>query len=119
MSLPRSTPDSLTRRQWLQSSAAVAGSLAAGSLIAQDAKKAAPKAPASLQEFAAQPAAGQAAIGQAVVKLGTDCNDCGGLGYLPLKNRRPYFHAEGQPLPKAADAVPHRYCPTCQAGKND
>ncbi|WP_425615600.1 hypothetical protein NA78x_005525 [Anatilimnocola sp. NA78] len=47
-----------------------------------------------------------------------DCPDCGGLGFLPLKNRRPYFHVEGQPAPKAADAVPHRFCPKCQANRN-
>jgi hypothetical protein len=48
-----------------------------------------------------------------------DCEDCGGLGFLPLKNRRPYVYVEGMPLPKAADAVSHRYCPRCQPGKND
>ena len=47
-----------------------------------------------------------------------DCPDCGGLGFLPLKNRRPYFHVEGQAAPKAADAVPHRFCPKCRADRN-
>lgn len=49
----------------------------------------------------------------------TNCEDCGGLGFLPLKNRKPYFHVEGMPSPKAADAVPHRYCPKCQPDKKD
>ncbi|WP_254513443.1 hypothetical protein [Anatilimnocola floriformis] len=48
-----------------------------------------------------------------------DCEDCGGIGFLPMQNRKPYFHIEGQPAPKAADAVPHRYCPKCQPDKKD
>jgi len=85
---------------------------AGSSLLGQEPKAQPPKRPASLQEFAGQGPAG-APAGAA------GCNDCGGLGFLPLKNRRPYFHVEGQPLPKAADAVPHRYCPTCRADGND
>ena len=48
-----------------------------------------------------------------------NCDECGGLGVLPLKNRKPYYHIEGQAPPKAADAVPHRFCPKCQPDKKD
>lgn len=47
------------------------------------------------------------------------CEECAGLGFLPLKNRKPYYHIEGQAAPKAADAVPHRFCPKCQPDKKD
>lgn len=47
------------------------------------------------------------------------CEDCAGLGFLPLKNRKPYYHIEGQVAPKAADAAPHRFCPKCQPDKKD
>jgi hypothetical protein len=48
-----------------------------------------------------------------------NCEECGGLGFLPLKNRKPYFHVEGQAAPKPADAVPHRFCPKCQPDRKD
>lgn len=48
-----------------------------------------------------------------------NCEECAGIGFLPLKNRKPYYHIEGMPPPKAADAVPHRYCPKCQQDKKD
>ena len=48
-----------------------------------------------------------------------NCEECAGIGFLPLKNRKPYYHIEGMPPPKAADAVPHRYCPKCQPDKKD
>jgi len=112
MAAARASRLSLNRRQWLSASAAVA--VSGSTLLAQEPKAQQPKRPANLLEFAG----GQAAGGGAVGAVG-DCKDCGGLGFLPLKNRKPYFHVEGQPLPKAADAVPHRYCPTCQAGKDD
>ena len=49
----------------------------------------------------------------------SNCEDCGGMGFLPLQNRKPYYHIEGSPPPKAAEAVPHRYCPKCQPDKKD
>ncbi len=49
----------------------------------------------------------------------SSCDDCGDLGFLPLKTRKPYYHIEGQAAPKAADAVPHRFCPKCRPGKKD
>jgi hypothetical protein len=72
--------------------------------LAQD-----PKRPRNFREFA----------GQAIGEAKTGCEDCAGLGILPLKNRKPYYHIEGQPPPKAADAVAARWCPKCQADKKD
>jgi hypothetical protein len=63
--------------------------------------------PQNLLDFAAQ--------GEA----NTNCEDCAGLGIMPLKNRKPYYHIEGQPLPKAPDAVPARWCPKCQPDKRE
>jgi hypothetical protein len=72
--------------------------------LAQD-----PKRPRNFQKFA----------GQAINEASTGCEDCAGLGILPVKNRKPYYHIEGQPAPKAADAVAVRWCPKCQPDKKD
>ncbi|QDU30909.1 hypothetical protein ETAA8_60580 [Anatilimnocola aggregata] len=48
-----------------------------------------------------------------------DCPDCGGLGFLPLKKRRPYFRVEGQGGANAAESVPHRFCPKCRGDRNE
>ena len=103
----------LNRREWLQTTAAVAVPLAiaasTGQLLGQDPTVEVPKRPRNLLDFAGQ-AGGEAA---------TDCLDCAGLGFLPLKNRKPYVHIEGQPPPKAADAVPHRFCPKCRPDRKE
>jgi len=43
-----------------------------------------------------------------------DCPTCRGLGLVPLANRRPYVHVEGDKRPSPASCVPWRYCPKCQ-----
>ena len=111
--MTRSTASRLTRRQWLRTMSALV-LWPASATWGQAAKSKAPKAakskssqpPVTTEEFAARiPAASV-----------SNCDECGGLGRLPLKV---YVHVEGQAAAKAADSVPHRYCPACQAGKND
>ena len=77
----------------------------------------------SRREFLTAAAAGTLAIA-IPSKLGSQecldpCEDCAGLGIMPLKNRKPYYHIEGQPPPKAENAMAARWCPKCQADKKD
>lgn len=48
----------------------------------------------------------------------TTCDECGGVGFLPLRSRKPYVHIEGQPAPRGVDGVPYRFCPKCQANRD-
>jgi hypothetical protein len=42
------------------------------------------------------------------------CKVCLDTGFVPLANRRPYVHVEGERAPSAATCVPWRLCPRCR-----
>jgi hypothetical protein len=41
------------------------------------------------------------------------CKVCLGTTFVPLANRRPFVHTEGERAPSAATCVPWRFCPRC------
>jgi hypothetical protein len=72
----------------------------------------------SLLQSAGSLAFASAGASLAAAQVPSTCKTCHGANFLPLRNRKPYVHVEGQAPPRPADAIPHRFCPDCQADRD-